>query len=141
MMIRVIHFVYQLTFVLFFTQSAVAQGPVLPKPNKKPTGPMRPNIILIVADDLGFGDLGSYGQQYIKTPHLDLLAAEGIRFTQAYAGAPIGSASRASLMTGLHTGHSYIRGNKIFLYAQVISPLRRCCAKHVTKRWHLGNGG
>ena len=65
----------------------------------------KPNIIFLFADDLGYGDLGSYGQQYIKTPFLDLLAAEGIRFTQAYAGAPIGSASRASLMTGLHTGH------------------------------------
>ena len=111
-MTRAIHFVFQLALVLVLSQSTMAQGPVLPKPSKKPTGPMRPNIILIVADDLGYGDLGSYGQQYIKTPFLDLLAAEGIRFTQAYAGAPIGSASRASLMTGLHTGHSYIRGNK-----------------------------
>ena len=99
-------------FGFCFAHNILAQGPVLPKPNKGPAGPQRPNIIMIVADDLGYGDLGSYGQQYIKTPFLDLLAAEGIRFTHAYAGAPIGSASRASLMTGLHTGHSYIRGNK-----------------------------
>ncbi|MDP7010077.1 MAG: arylsulfatase [Verrucomicrobiota bacterium] len=111
-MTRAIILVFQLTLGLCLTQSSLAQGPVLPKPNKGPTGPQRPNIILIVADDLGYGDLGSYGQKYIKTPFLDLLAAEGIRFTHAYAGAPIGSASRASLMTGLHTGHSYIRGNK-----------------------------
>ena len=111
-MMRAIRLAFQLTLGFCFTQSTPAQGPVLPKPNKGPTGPQRPNIILIVADDLGYGDLGSYGQQYTKTPFLDLLAAEGVRFTQAYAGAPIGSASRASLMTGLHTGHSYIRGNK-----------------------------
>jgi arylsulfatase A-like enzyme len=98
--------------LVFCVASVWAQGPVLPKANKGPKGPQRPNIILIVADDLGYGDLGSYGQQYIKTPFLDQMAGEGLRFTQAYAGAPIGSASRASLMTGLHTGHSYIRGNK-----------------------------
>ena len=92
-MTKVIRFVFPLVFGFCLSQNALAQGPVLPKPNKGPTGPQRPNIILIVADDLGYGDLGSYGQQYIKTPFLDLLAAEGIRFTQAYAGAPIGSAS------------------------------------------------
>jgi len=83
-----------------------------PRPSKKPKGPLRPNIIMIVADDLGYGDLGSYGQKLIKTPNLDRLAAEGLRFTDAYAGSPIGCASRAALMTGYHTGHSYIRGNK-----------------------------
>ena len=71
----------------------------------------RPNIILILADDLGFGDLGSYGQELIKTPSLDQLAAEGMRFTQVYASAPVCAPSRASLMTGLHQGHAYIRGN------------------------------
>lgn len=71
----------------------------------------KPNIILILADDLGFGDLGSYGQKLIKTPDLDRLAAEGTRFTQVYASAPVCAPSRASLMTGLHQGHAYIRGN------------------------------
>lgn len=71
-----------------------------------------PNIILIVADDLGYGDLGSYGQQQIRTPHLDQMAAEGLRFTQFYAGSTVCAPSRSVLMTGQHTGHTYIRGNK-----------------------------
>src|SRR5690606_24989755 len=70
-----------------------------------------PNIIYIYADELGYGELGSYGQQKIKTPQLDRLAEEGIRFTQHYAGAPVCAPSRAMLMTGKHAGHSYIRGN------------------------------
>ncbi|MDR0713327.1 MAG: arylsulfatase [Bacteroidales bacterium] len=71
-----------------------------------------PNIILIVADDLGYGDLGCYGQQYIKTPHIDRLAKEGMLFTQYYAGCTVSAPSRSSLVTGLHTGHSPIRGNR-----------------------------
>ncbi|MDB6055496.1 MAG: N-acetylgalactosamine-6-sulfatase [Verrucomicrobiales bacterium] len=71
----------------------------------------RPNVILIVADDLGYGDLGCYGQQKIKTPNIDRLASEGIRYTSFYAGCTVGAPSRASLMTGLHTGHTGIRGN------------------------------
>lgn len=70
-----------------------------------------PNVILIVADDMGYGDLGCYGQQKIETPHLDALAADGMRFTSFYAGAPVCAPSRAALMTGLHTGHTAIRGN------------------------------
>jgi len=72
----------------------------------------RPNIIFILADDLGYGDLGCYGQRKIATPNLDRLAQEGIRFTQAYAGSTVCAPSRACLMTGLHTGHTTIRGNK-----------------------------
>lgn len=71
----------------------------------------RPNIILILADDLGYGDLGCYGQQRIKTPNLDRLAAEGMRFTQFYAGSTVCAPSRCVLMTGRHLGHAYIRGN------------------------------
>jgi len=71
----------------------------------------KPNIILITADDLGYGDLSCYGQRNFKTPHLDRLAAEGIRFTQAYAGSTVCAPSRCALMTGLHTGHARIRGN------------------------------
>ena len=70
-----------------------------------------PNIIYIYADDLGYGEIGCYGQQKIKTPNLDRMAAEGIRFLQHYSSAPVCAPSRAMLMTGKHAGHSYIRGN------------------------------
>ncbi|MCZ6514873.1 MAG: arylsulfatase, partial [Acidobacteria bacterium] len=71
----------------------------------------RPNIIFIMADDLGYGHLGSYGQEKIATPHIDQLAAEGMRFTQSYAGATVCAPSRSVLMTGLHGGRSPVRGN------------------------------
>lgn len=71
----------------------------------------KPNIIFILADDMGYGDLGSYGQKLIKTPNLDRLAAKGKRYTQFYAGSTVCAPSRASLMTGQHTGQVYIRGN------------------------------
>ena len=74
-------------------------------------GALRPNIIYVLADDLGYGELGSYGQKIIETPHLDALAAQGIRFTQHYAGAPVCAPSRCVLMTGRHLGHAEIRGN------------------------------
>lgn len=73
----------------------------------------KPNIILILADDLGYGDLGCYGQKSIKTPHLDQMAAEGMRFTDFYAGSTVCAPSRCTLMTGYHTGHSRVRGNGI----------------------------
>lgn len=72
----------------------------------------RPNIIYIMCDDMGYGDLGCYGQMYISTPNLDRMAAEGMRFTQAYAGSPVSAPSRATFMTGQHTGHTHVRGNK-----------------------------
>src|SRR5262245_30370833 len=71
----------------------------------------RPNVIIIQADDLGYGDLGAYGQSAFATPSLDRLAREGTRFTQYYAGSTVCAPSRAALMTGLHTGHVWIRGN------------------------------
>jgi arylsulfatase A len=71
----------------------------------------RPNIILIQADDLGYGDLSAYGQAQFATPGLDRLAREGIRFTNYYAGTTVCAPSRCALMTGLHTGHAWIRGN------------------------------
>ena len=71
----------------------------------------KPNIIYILADDLGYGDLGSYGQQHIETPNLDRLAREGMRFTNHYSGQAVSAPSRCVLLTGLHTGHAYIRGN------------------------------
>jgi arylsulfatase A-like enzyme len=70
-----------------------------------------PNLIFILADDLGYGDLGCYGQKEIKTPHLDRLAREGMRFTDFYAGSTVCAPSRCVLMTGLHTGHCIVRGN------------------------------
>ncbi|MGL5794245.1 MAG: arylsulfatase [Waterburya sp.] len=72
----------------------------------------KPNIIYIMADDIGYGDLGCYGQQQIQTPNIDRLAKEGLLFTQHYAGSPVCAPSRACLMTGLHTGHARIRQNK-----------------------------
>ena len=75
------------------------------------TAQRKPNIIFIMADDLGYGDLGCYGQKTIQTPNIDRLAAEGLRFTDFYAGATVCAPSRCVLMTGLHTGHCYIRGN------------------------------
>lgn len=71
----------------------------------------KPNVIYIFADDLGYGEVGAYGQKKIKTPNLDRLAAGGMRFTQHYSSAPVCAPSRCGLMTGRHTGHTYIRGN------------------------------
>ncbi len=68
-------------------------------------------LVWIMADDLGYGDLGSYGQQIIQTPRLDQMVVEGMRFTQFYAGATVCAPSRSVLMTGRHTGHTFVRGN------------------------------
>lgn len=73
--------------------------------------PRLPNVVLIVADDLGYGDLGCYGQERIQTPNIDRLAKEGMRFTQFYAGSTVCAPSRSTLFTGKHTGHTTIRGN------------------------------
>jgi len=73
--------------------------------------PFKPNIILILADDLGYGELGCYGQSKIKTPNLDRMAREGLRFTRFYAGATVCAPSRSVLMTGQHGGHTTVRGN------------------------------
>ena len=75
----------------------------------QPTRP--PNIVFILADDLGYGDVGCYGQAVIQTPNIDRLAAEGMRFTQVYAGCTVCAPSRCALMTGKHTGHTRVRGN------------------------------
>jgi arylsulfatase A-like enzyme len=71
----------------------------------------KPNIVFILADDLGYGDLGCYGQKKIKTPNIDRMAAQGLRFRQFYAGSTVCAPSRCALMTGLHTGHCLVRGN------------------------------
>jgi uncharacterized sulfatase len=75
------------------------------------SGEKRPNIIFIMADDLGYGDLGCYGQKAIRTPNIDQLAKEGMRFSQCYAGSTVCAPSRSVLMTGQHTGHTTVRGN------------------------------
>lgn len=72
---------------------------------------VRPNIIYILADDLGYGDLSVYGQEKFETPHIDKLAAQGMLFTQHYSGSTVCAPSRSALMTGMHTGHTVIRGN------------------------------
>lgn len=92
--------------LLLVSITTLAQSKAAPRAAKK-----LPNIIYIYADDLGYGELGSYGQQKIKTPHLDKMASQGVRFTQHYASSPVCAPSRAMLMTGKHGSHSYIRGN------------------------------
>ena len=109
---------------------------------------MRPNIILIVADDLGYGDLGCYGQNKIKTPNIDKTAEEGMLFTQAYAGSSVCAPSRCSLMTGMHNGHNRIRDNlpnSIWLRPDdltVAEILKRAGYKTGgIGKWSLGNPG
>lgn len=77
-----------------------------------PDSPVLPNIIYIMSDDLGYAEIGCYGQTKIHTPNIDQLAKAGCRFTQFYASAPVCAPCRCSLMTGLHTGHSFIRDNR-----------------------------
>src|SRR5215831_4155879 len=72
----------------------------------------KPNVVLIVADDLGYAELGCYGQEKIRTPRLDRMAKEGMRFTQFYAGSPVCAPSRCCLMTGKHGGHAWVRNNR-----------------------------
>jgi len=94
-------FFFSLAFLASLPHVACAQAPAL----------SHPNIIYIYADDMGYGELGCYGQAKIRTPNLDRLASEGMRFTQHYAGAAVCAPSRCMLMTGKDAGHSYIRGN------------------------------
>ncbi len=106
----------------------------------------KPNLIFILADDLGYGDLGCFGQKKIKTPNLDRLASEGMKLTQFYSGSTVCAPSRCVLMTGLHTGHAYIRGNgphnlrpSDFTVAELFKK-----AGYITGcfgKWGLGNEG
>ena len=89
----------------------------------------KPNIIFILCDDMGWGDLGCYGQRYIETPNIDRMAREGIQFMQAYAGSPVSAPSRASLMTGQHTGHCAVRGNKEYRRGEVYYGVNRDFAR------------
>ena len=92
-----------LVFLVFFACQQEKQQQDSPKP---------PNIIYILADDLGYGDLSCYGQKLFETPNIDKLAASGMLFTQHYSGSTVCAPSRSALMTGLHTGHTFVRGNK-----------------------------
>ena len=78
---------------------------------EEPDVAKKPNIVFLMADDLGYGDLGCYGQKEILTPNIDRLAKDGVRFTQAYAGSTVCAPSRCSLMTGMHNGHGRVRDN------------------------------
>jgi arylsulfatase A len=101
-----------------------------------------PNIIFIMADDLGWGDLGSYGNTKIRTPHLDQMAREGMRFTQFYAGSPVCAPSRCVLMTGKHGGHAYIRDNKEYQpEGQAPIPVNETTIAEVLKSKGYATGG
>jgi arylsulfatase A len=103
--------------------------------------PARPNVIFILADDLGYGDLGCYGQKHIRTPNIDRLAAEGMRFTQAYSGATVCAPSRCALMTGKHGGHAFIRGNKeLPTEGQNPMPADTFTVAHLMKQAGYGTG-
>ncbi|MCK2216661.1 arylsulfatase [Actinomadura sp. ATCC 31491] len=94
------------------TFTGLAAPAALSSPAEAGTGlPFRPNIVVILADDLGWGELGSYGQRLIRTPNLDRMAAEGVRFTDAYSGAPLCAPARCAMLTGLHAGHGTVREN------------------------------
>ncbi len=106
-----------------------------------------PNIVLIVADDLGYGHLGCYGQRHIRTPHVDALAAEGTRFTQFYAGAPVCAPSRSVLLTGRHAGRTSVRvnGGGVALLADDVTMAevlkRGGYATGAFGKWGLGDAG
>lgn len=119
-------------------------------------GGRKPNIIFIMADDLGYGDLGCYGQEHIRTPNIDKLAEQGMRFTQCYAGSTVCAPSRSVLMTGQHTGHTRVRGNfgkaggvgpqgRVPLKAEdvtVAEVLKKAgYATGITGKWGLGEPG
>jgi arylsulfatase len=114
--------------------------------------PRRPNIVLVVADDLGLGELGCYGQERIETPRLDRMAREGLRFTRFYSAAPVCAPARCSLLTGLHGGHAFVRDNfelpgegQLPLPAATVTlPRLLCAAGHETAmvgKWGLGPVG
>ncbi len=125
--------------IISFAFSLVLFGTLHAAPNK-------PNIIYIVSDDLGYGDLGSYGQNQVKTPRLDRMAKEGLRFTDHYAGHTVCRPARLVFLTGKHTGHTAIAGNNMHVLpkgSQTVTSLLKD-AGYVTGgvgKWALGNVG
>src|SRR6476619_2986307 len=110
-----------MTFLAVLSQPAPAAAPRA-----------RPNIIFILADDLGYGDLGCYGQKIIQTPNIDRLASEGMKFTNFYAGNAVCAPARCTLMTGLHSGHAFVRDNReIKPEGQVAIPADSVTVAHV----------
>jgi arylsulfatase A-like enzyme len=108
--------------------------------------PPRPNIVFILADDLGYGDLGCYGQKRIKTPNIDRLAQNGILFTNCYAGSTVCAPSRCVLMTGRHTGHCTVRGNALVPLREGEATVARLLQKlgyatGLVGKWGLGEPG
>ncbi|WP_420459625.1 arylsulfatase [Neolewinella sp.] len=101
-----------LLFLLCLSTLLCTCGPAPDAEQQTSTAARPPNIIYILADDLGYGDLSCYGQQHFATPNIDRLAASGLRFTQHYSGSTVCAPSRSALLTGLHTGHTYVRGNQ-----------------------------
>lgn len=123
-------------------QSGKASG------NIRSSGEKGPNVIVVMADDLGYGELSCYGQTRFQTPHLDKMAADGMKFTDHYSGASVCAPARCTLITGMHTGHCYIRGNKAFAGGDVPLPMGLPGLGHVFKdagyktgvigKWGLG---
>ena len=99
-----------------FTDSILITGTIVAASScanhNGPASGTRPNIVFILADDLGWGDLSCYGQTHFTTPAIDRIASEGMRFTQCYSGTTVSAPSRSCLLTGTHSGHTPVRGNK-----------------------------
>ncbi len=104
-------FLTQLIFAVMIFNSCGGKNQNQTKPTENITSGFKPNIIYILADDLGYGELGVYGQTKIETPNIDALAKDGMVFTQHYTSAPVCAPARYMLLTGKHSGHAYIRGN------------------------------
>src|SRR3954470_13383969 len=100
-------FVFFVPVVSFVVNSAVVRNSIAADSSAQ-----KPNSVFIMADDLGYGELGCYGQKIIKTPNIDELAHNGLRFTDFHCGAPVCAPSRCVLMTGKHLGHAAIRNNR-----------------------------
>lgn len=112
----------------------------------KQTKKLKPNIIYILADDLGYGDLGCYGQKILQTPEIDKMATEGMRFTNHYSGSTVCAPSRCTIMTGLHTGHARVRGNaRVPLTPEDVTVAELLQAEGYTTgligKWGLGEDG